>query len=479
MNTGYYINFQRETEKGARVKYVRATMYIPNIRECCLKTSENGEVLWQSNVDSYFGSTSQAEDLPVYYNDYLKGIREKVEDRIISLGHRNDSFFFFTDVHTILDGRNNNSFNSGKIIGNLMKTTNINKAVFGGDIAPALGSRQNMIDTMSDFAEQWYRHIAPYGKLYSVKGNHDFHITDNGTRITLPQGSVRNYFMNRQNMEAGLHYDDNNQESVYFYTDNRGQKIRYIFVDTMDTVDWTFSKPQSDFCYNAIANAPSGYGIVVIGHIPACETNAPTIQTLADFLGGFRNKQSVTINGTVYDFTSVESDLLFMLAGHEHRDDFVAYKNVPYFIVACDTLVNDYKVGQFGETDDFPNKVRGTIYEVTFDAVFVDIQNETVQFVRIGGGYDRICHFNTNRVNAGSTIQLQTTVEDPEWLDCDGTGNYYGGWDPNTGMYIYENSHTKVSVNNGTVTGLATGNALVCARNRITKVMEIFVIEVV
>ena len=484
INTNRYIDFERGTSAGASVKYVRASMYIPAIDKCSIKDPDDN-ILW--NLEK------QDEDgIPSYYNSYLDTIQQKIEERILSLGSRNDCYIFFTDVHT-----NNNNGQSGKLIGELMRRTNVNKVYFGGDIIRAWGGRSEILEDAAVFTELWYKNIKPYGELYSVQGNHDLTIATSSTDLehgyTFPYQAIRNYFMERQAVMPELHYDENNPQSIYFYFDNKGQKIRYIFVSTTDTarsgnvgfgVDNGFHKLQSDWCYQAIAQAPSGYGVVVIGHEAAAASTAIYVRALADFLAAFKNKTSVTINaGTAdaatYNFSDVDAVMLFMIDGHEHRDELSVYGNVPYITSCCDAATTNYQAGQFGRgATDYPQKTAGTIYEQTFDIGFIDIEHSVLYLIRFGGGYDRIVHFDTKQVSVGGSITLQSTLTNPDWLSCDGTGNTWKGssYPP---AEQYEDNNTKVSVSNGVVNGVAAGNAVVCARSTSDMIMELYCIEVI
>ena len=160
------------------------------------------------------------------------------------------------------------------------------------------------------------------------------------------------------------------------------------------------------------------------------------------------------------------------LAGHYHRDEATYSKNLLWVSTACDAAYGDYKAGQFGSPSDYPEKIQGTVCEQTLDCVGVDLHENVVEFLRVGGGYDRRYHTDILECAAGGSLQLHTDMDNPVWMCCDETGNS----DTNH-VWTYKNDIAGVA--DGLVSGKKKGYAVVCAKNAAMRQMEIFGIRII
>ena len=420
--------------------------------------------------------------VPSYYKGYLTERIAKIKKTILNKDGFNDCFIFITDVHIP-----NNNMQSPNLIKYLLRNTPIKKVFYGGDTPGGQYSnaKEAALKNAGDFISWLCKPIMPYGELYCINGNHDFGAAapnwDVEQSYMPPMTLNRDIYM-EQCRNKPIVFNEEDDTCVYYYFDNNIEKIRYVVINTTDEYigehskyasnNNTFSKKQSDWIANkAILTTPLGYDLIVFGHVPPTAPEITYMNWLADFLKAVKNKTTYSMNGSNYDFNNAPN-LMITIWGHQHADEFTYDGGFPSIIVPCDALYGDYKNGMFGSSDDYPSKTKGTIYEQTFDIVEVDKSNSLVNFIRIGGGYDRICHTEVLGVNVGETLTLNTSIGNAVWDIADATGN------KSTNGYISEKVRTVASIDGGIVSTLKIGYATACAYNSVTKEMELWGIQV-
>jgi len=426
-------------------------------------------------------TTSESDnDLPSYAVSYMDERVEKVFDTIIDNGANSDTFIFYTDTHF----PSNNGM-TGRYIANLLQRTPINNVVFGGDVCPAYSnaysdstSEQTCKRSIREQFNAINKYAATNGHLFQMKGNHDFHVSENGgtEKYMLNPQQTRNVTMGGSD-EFNIVTNDDNPEACYYYIDHPAKNIRYIIVDLCEEFgrnnEWvqTYGVNKSQLLWIAeqAVKTAGDRNFVFLSHVPITDQN--TREDLTTRLGvkslvdAVQSHSSVTIDGEVYDFTSVTGRVLMFLSGHTHRD-YMTYSNgILHASIACDARYDDYKYSYlYLHFNDLPpTKTKGTIYESTFDVVNVDAEKNIVKFIRIGGGGDRFFHLGSTAVNAGSNVSLTATLTGTlNWwcYDTDGNTSETDG----TISKLVPNE-TRATVSNGVVTGVASGGVVVVATN--------------
>ena len=421
--------------------------------------------------------------IPSYYKEYLAKRIAKINDTILNNEGYSDSFIFITDCHT-----SSNHMQSPKLIKYILANTTLNKVFYGGDTPIAYGTKDDIYNSALVFLKSFYKAVQPYGHLYCAVGNHDFTIrtseTDT-TGYTFPRRFGKNVYMRKHRIGDGVVTNEDDSGAAYYYIDNKDEKVRYVVINTTDVSNagnnaWgtstSLSKVQMNWIGNiAIKMCPKDYKIVIIGHIPpmrATISNGIQIGHWSNFITAMKNKTSVTIGDVSYDFSDI-ADIVFTIWGHEHQDEQTFINDIPWIVSACDAWYNDYRHAMFGNEEDYPHKIRGTIYEQTFDIVNLDFNNNVASIIRIGGGYDRKIHLNIQEVKVGNTITLATDIKSPIWEAVDAIGNTQ---DNNTWKWTKKSTITSISKDK--VSALSIGYSVICAYNPKSKEMELWGIHV-
>lgn len=415
--------------------------------------------------------------LPGYWKPYLEERVRQIDRRMLQMSGRNVNFIWFTDLHLPA-----NRGKSAGVIEYLLQFSNINRVFCGGDIPQAWGVKEDLLDVADEFKATYYRRISPYGRLYCVEGNHDY--TINGKTVmgyTFPIQFSRNLYMGRMSTYGEVVTNVDDPAAIYYYADDTQQGVRYVVVNTTDSANagatnwqvlFTMGRKQTDWlAREAVGKCPAGYRLIFIAHVAPITPRKVGHQTAYDFIGAVAEKKKVTVNGTEYDFSSAP-DVVMCLAGHYHRDEATYSKNLLWVSTACDAAYGDYKAGQFGSPSDYPEKIQGTVCEQTLDCVGVDLHENVVEFLRVGGGYDRRYHTDILECAAGGSLQLHTDMDNPVWMCCDDTGNS----DTN---HIWKYKTDIAEVAGGLVSGKKKGYAVVCAKNAAMRQMEIFGIRII
>lgn len=420
------------------------------------------------------------ENLPSYYNtnNYLTNRESLIEDNILNAGSKSDSFIFISDVHY---PSNNNQ--AGVIINDIVENTSVNKVFFGGDVIPAyagafsandnsLTTIKKAIKTCNDVLR---KELLGKCEYYQAKGNHDYTIRDSnsGTSgITLPAHAVSNIIMSKHDRSL-IHTNESDPTACYYYVDSPSDKLRYIVLDTSDSavagnVGFKLVMGVGTTQFNwiasqAVLSTPNDYKIIFIAHVPVakiCSTGADYEDY--DNINGLI--AAIQSNGSYggHNFSSFTPKVLAYISGHEHQDIVTYENNVLHYTIACDAKYNDYKKSPVETHFNFslPTKTEGTIYEQTFDVLTVDISNNIIKSVRIGGGTDKVFHTNVVSLNVNDSTTLTPTISGNVQWWC-----YNNNTCTIDSSYNVTLSSTRGSISNGTFTATGTGDVVAVAYN--------------
>ena len=437
-----------------------------------------------------------AAPLGDYWAPHLAAVAEKVRVRAAKTV---DGFWFITDLHITANRRQ-----SGKALAALTPMTPLKKTFCGGDLPEAFAAKFESDKAGVDFAADYYRlfwrePIENSGQfLYTAKGNHDFTIrhdskSDEGHTYTAEE--ARRVVMGSKGC-TGVVTNTDDPTACYYYFDNADAKIRYVFVDTTDSIDpkrsyWAvrsgMGATQLTWLANhAIATIPAGWCAVVVHHIPftGCVGNAGERTLYAPFrelLEAYQNRGKTTLCGKEYDFTSAQGRILLDITGHHHAERQTFQNGILHVTEPCDAAYGDYILGSKPWCGDLPRKQGGTVAEQTFDAVQLDPAHDLVYFTRVGGGQDRVIHTVTLTAKAGGTLKLTAPLLSGEvtWgcYDADRivhTPNPKSRYNP---FVTYMNDLATIAAD-GTLTAKKAGEVMVVAMDRDLN-KEIFPVKIV
>lgn len=312
-------------------------------------------------------------DIPEYYAEYLSEKKTAI-DAVMNAVNTGDAFVFITDNHLQA-----NTLNSFGCIETILNGTSIDKVFYNGDAIAAYGSESD-IDTYAKMNRDKFKALGRFGKVFMGKGNHDFMIIDENTNEYLVKDTKYAYNMLTKINEG---YSEVSQGKCYYYYDNKNQKIRYINIDTQESVSSAginagLTDAQYDWLVNTALNVPAGYHVAVIGHIPVDSKMRSYHERLAEvhaILSAFKNKT----NHPRKDFTGSNGTLIAYFCGHNHVDSSFVTNGVLSISTTSDAYYSD---GGYSRT-------RGTTNEVAFDVFTVDTTAKTINAIRIGAGDNR------------------------------------------------------------------------------------------
>ena len=264
-----------------------------------------------------------------------------------------------------------------------------------------------------------------------LTGNHDINYGASSDR-RMTEDEMFAYITNNNN---GTVQDFDNIGRNYGYIDFDNQKIRCIYLNTVDSLDYpdnvgsaddnsevTAIQTQwlADVGLNLTAKSDAAeWGIVLFSH--HCLSIFPHATTI---LTAYRNGESgsvnVTTNGVTtavdYDFTTANrGEIICAIHGHDHnftarkisneRWDLITPANVWLWSICIpniDTKRNNEKAtvsdaayrDAFGEFDEQGNpvyypKTQGTATSTSFCVVTIDRRNRKIHAVSYGAGHDR------------------------------------------------------------------------------------------
>lgn len=405
--------------------------------------------------------TRAVQEIPPYYIAYLD---EKINAINESFPVR-ASFVFVTDTHV-----DANAMHSPSLIGRILSRTSIRKVIWGGD---AIKGHSKSID------DQWKKHTAfddavlPIGALYKVRGNHDFTLKEK-------PGSKKGWtYSQRKTAEwifAGHPHNvvrnERDSEACYYYFDDDREQIRYIIIDTTDSVregdiPWGtivgVHQTQLEWIANqAVLTTPEGYDIIFVSHIPLLglsgKPNAK-LRNMLKLVDATVQKRVVVIDSVSYDFSKLRNvNVLMCLSGHNHYDGQNYRKGVLYVTTASDAAYDDYMKDPL--VKDLSGRQKGTVNEQCFDCFTINKRSKVVIAHRIGIGGNRTFHFNPIRIKVGGKFQLRTTLQSPyNWSSYNNKGNRYDGnkWTILSNIVRVEE--------NGWIFAVRKGNSIILAVN--------------
>lgn len=399
---------------------------------------------WEDVRRHILTRTGDYKELPEYYVPYLDG----KADEIARLKAKEASgFFFWTDTHFP-----DNAGNTAAILEYMQKKLGPCMLFNGGDVAL---NADRLAPGIEANTSSWLQ-AGLCGTLLPVRGNHDY-TSSTSAKVKSPQTmgnlEVNEYISSFLSPFAVV--PQSAGTANYYYVDDAKGKIRYIVLDSTDSVKddrvkYGISAPQYQWIFNdAVASTPKGWSIFLLSHVPLA----------ADHAGD----SSLVAVGKKIAALAESQSVLMALCGHRHSDAESGIGSVFQVITAGDCLVD---MGRIRTPYSLPadKKQAGTVNEQTIDYVSISKDHSKITMKRIGYGHDRIFNVNPLEASVGGTIALKSSLEGPvKWFVYDAEGNTViqseDGWDR-----IYVTSHKNASVSpDGIVKILAPGSVIAVA----------------
>lgn len=334
----------------------------------------------------FFDKQSLTQGMKSYWRDYMPEKISQILEKEKSY-NAGDEFIFITDTHW-----GDNDKQSPFLLENIVNNTGVQNVMFGGDIPRAFGNKEVIDEDVVGFntAIRKYKQRRNY---YPIIGNHDFTIKFNRTDNTgFTYGLKESYGLFGRELE---NYTNILNQKMYYYRDNTAQKIRYVFVNTEESIEanvaWgvqaKISQEQADWLINTALNVPDGYQIFVIGHVPIhpeLPSYSSQLDVLRKIFEAVNNKANLSFDtgyGTIvnHDFTNTNTKIIAYLGGHNHKDTSKNDNGLLHITTGCDAHYSD----------DVWTRVPQTTSEQLFDVFFIDTENSKINTVRIGAGNDR------------------------------------------------------------------------------------------
>ena len=445
---------------------------------------------------------SEYDGLPSYYDSYMKRRAADVNKAFIYANPNTTAFCFSSDLHYPINQ------NLGRLVAKVLNTTKVTAFVCGGDIpnnslnyGEEVTPEEALMMTFNEY-ENDLSIIRSTGKsVYTLRGNHDFAINKaygEGSEgaVYVDYKTTRNMLMNDNFLIPGIVFNESDDVGCYFYKDFHVAKTRYIFLDTTDSNGNDGQNSKSPYVSDiqmgwiasqAVLTCPSDYNLVILSHIYIqrnCGTadsysNYHNFDNLRTLFAAVQNKTSCTILGQSYNFSTFVPNILFHIAGHNHRDTAVFMDGFWSFTTAANYKSNELPKSplyqQFPIDTKYVYNGKGTIYENLTDAVLVNGE-VSVEVFRYGAGYDREFRQTPYTVSAGSTLQIESSMEaeDIEWWCHDSIGRTQSSG----GIIIYNNNFATIDEETGLLTAIATGYVTVVAFSKSLNKVEYIGVKV-
>lgn len=342
------------------------------------------------------GISSTAPDVvPNYWVSHLAAKTTAINSALNAVSGNRSAFLWYTDAHWAT-----NYGKSPMLIKYLSANTGMEKTFFGGDIATEKSGEISMLTA-------WKELVKDIPKHYSVIGNHD----NQASELTTAEARA-DFFIRSQCTDGMNSGTDATNGKMYYYVDNSVEKTRYICLSTGRM--WVYGDEET-WCIDALNSTPSGWHIVILGHLwlnstyaadgtVTLDTTPPNyVQSLLGMFDAYNGRKSGTtsLHGKAYNFTNASAKIEFLIGGHIHFDyDFRTAGGIPVILTECDGS---------GERDPGTSATKGTATENCVYGVVADYTAGAVQVINVGRGDTR-----TISITASDTPEEPDTPVFPE-----------------------------------------------------------------
>lgn len=404
-----------------------------------------------TSTAAYFGN----KVIPSYFN---KQLSEKID--IIERRSRNGaSFIYITDTHA-----KSNKMHSPQLIKYVLRKTKIQNVIWGGD---AIVNDGGNIEKQWGLQLQFDSVLNNVCNFYKVRGNHDFSIlSDEEHPNGLSYSNEKTAELLLNNCPSNVHRNKFDSEACYYYFDDKTYEVRYVIIDTTDSVPTKAGKygnvtrvrdSQLQWIADpALSTTPKGYGVVLISHVPIANKGYNRDAELKDvrkLIDDFNSHSIGMIRNIKYDFSHLEDvKLLMCISGHKHVDSETYVNGILHLRTAND--------GRWDKGKGKTSRKEGTVSEQCFDCVCISRNKKIVYTYRIGYGKDRVFHLEPIIISQKKMKKIRATINGvANWTSYNATENKYKD------RWLLSNDVIKVE-NEGMVRGLKEGAAVLVASDK-------------
>ena len=337
------------------IEYGRSGVIIDEKTYIILAFVNSGSITGGLFFDYYLNRNSGGGEtgsyIPDYWNDAvtsgIAGIRTNME----SAGMNGFTFAYLSDYHT-----DYNQQHSADIMAKIMKYTNIDVAMCGGDLIQHgnKASQKKLIYSVMD------KFKSLPNPLHMVFGNHDDNSNNNTEENYFSKSEV--YSMMFSQMKDVTYFTD---KFDYYFEDEKSSTV-IIGLDTgTKTTSWSTSQANA---LDTLLTENEDKHVIIFGHI---------LFSLTEYGGYTQNLtrlESVIAN---------HSNVVAVFSGHTHYDYSIRIAgNVPVIVIDTDST---------NVVADNPNAANpGTTTEHCMDFVTVDYDNSVINCQRVGRGSNRV-----------------------------------------------------------------------------------------
>lgn len=389
---------------------------------------------------SFLNCKGDEKSYEAIYRSYLSSVEKKIQNT-----DSDKLFLFFTDTH-IPD----NVGNTSVLLNDLINHTAFQNVVWGGDAISAFGDN---IEAQWDNQVSEFDEIKKAGKLYCLRGNHDFTIkSSDNTGSTFSQKKTAGLIF--EQTDRSIVRNTQEETGCYYYFDDNNYKIRYVILDTNDSeahedMAWGLScrvsaQQISWLANDAILTTPQSYSIIILSHIGVTSATNPNCSDFAivkSLIDAVQSRKAFNSNGVAADFSKLNDgvNILMCLSGHTHQDLQTYSGGVWHITTASDAFYMDYKNALINPP--VSKREKKSVTEHVIDCVSFDRINNRIIFNRMGCGANRIFNLTPIKIKSNSSVKL---------FDKSQCTNFYGIY--SAGSEKYSNGWT-VSRSNIELTG--------------------------
>lgn len=281
-------------------------------------------------------------------------------------GNIDEAFLFFTDPHLLSAGNMFSNETKNYLVSSFSGASELYNAIpssfclCGGDWLND-GDTHNMAKEKLLFADKQMK--AMFSRYYKMMGNHDTNYLgvasayNNECAILSREFIDKSYFS-----ETGSAYYSFMGDNTLFYVLDSGTD----WDTSMNDYRWEQLSWLADcLAGNTISN------LALCIHVFYSQGELPSMsQWLVKLVDAFNSKRLLEMNGRLYDYTNAYGKVLFILSGHNHKDDIIY-------------VGDDIKIPVI-QTCRFIVEGRST-----YDLCIVDYGKNVMNIIRIGCGSSR------------------------------------------------------------------------------------------
>lgn len=376
--TASYVKWSKSPERNVQVEFgsiaTEYAEYFPNTRASIsdiYKKLESSEDLIQKTFNSSVCSVSDFKAKCKEFTDFFSSNTaiEPPENGVEIC----ESFLFFTDLHLLNGNYNEQTMND--YISTIQKYYNSTPTSFvicGGDW---IGNADLPSDAAFKLGYIDGFMSAKFDNYYMLVGNHDTNYQGKADAESqtytarLSPASIHNLWYRSKSRKTYYAFNGENTKFYCFDTGVEAQGFTAFSGYYFDEVKWFANSLLSD----------NSEHIALALHIffrTATTWDTTNVDYIADMIfdiaKAYNDRDSITIDGTSYDYQSATGKVEFAISGHTHTDISGTYKGIPVLITCS---------------------VDGHIYgtaKPTFDLIFVDYDNRVLKTIRVGNNLSRV-----------------------------------------------------------------------------------------